>query len=83
MELKANSQNQLLATLEGMGSVKESFTWKIPKDLFTSGVAQQEFKISTTEKPLQYGFTYALRARSTKPARIKNCEISMKFSRNT
>ena len=56
MELKANSQNQLLATLEGMGSVKESFTWKIPKDLFTSGVAQQEFKISTTEKPLQYGF---------------------------
>ncbi len=56
MDLKAANGKVLLGTLEGMSAGTKSFSWEVPKDFLTGGVAKKQFKIAATTKPIQLGF---------------------------
>ena len=55
-EYKAANGKVLLGTLEGMSAGTKSFSWEVPKDFLTGGVAKKQFKIAATTKPIQLGF---------------------------
>lgn len=56
LDLKAAPSNRLLATLEGMSQGTQAFSWDIPKDFFTTGIAKKQFKLKATSNPIQLGF---------------------------
>lgn len=56
MDLNASPNHQLLGTLEGMSVGTLSFSWNVPKELFSTGIARNKFKIRATKEPIQLGF---------------------------
>lgn len=56
MELNAAPTHKLLATVEGMNTKDQNFSWEIPKDFLSTGKAEHQFKIKTGEEPIQFGF---------------------------
>lgn len=56
LELDASPNHRLLVTIEPLSETKDNLSWTLPDNFLKKGLAEHEFKIRVSDKPLQYGF---------------------------